>query len=168
MSEESCVGREYDVVYGAGLTSKLLKSSGSENCVLQSVISGDISKIGKRDMEERKSDLTAIDSQLRDSSTTSTCSEELNQFGYRSYKQERKEENCELPCLAISHLSYSVDQRKSWERLMLRMPKRQFLIRDVSFQLWAGDIMAVMSASGKCKLSTCSFELIRSPYCVRE
>ncbi|CAJ0607558.1 unnamed protein product [Cylicocyclus nassatus] len=152
MSEESCVAREYDVVYGTGATSKLLKSSVSESCILQNVMHADPIKIGtgKRNMEERKrisDNLSAIDSQLHNSTTSSACSEELNQFGYRSYKQERREENCESPCLAISHLSYSVDQRKSWERLMLRMPKRQFLIRDVSFQLWAGDIMAVLSAS---------------------
>ncbi|WKX93892.1 hypothetical protein Q1695_011282 [Nippostrongylus brasiliensis] len=49
--------------------------------------------------------------------------------------------------IAISNLSLAVDSRRSWERLLLRMPRRHYLLRDISLYLSGGDLMAIMFGS---------------------
>ncbi|KAK6047056.1 hypothetical protein COOONC_15440, partial [Cooperia oncophora] len=68
-------------------------------------------------------------------------------LGYQRYKRERQSGIRELPIISVSQLSLSVDIRKNWERLLLRMPKRRYLLQGISFNLNGGDIFAIMYTS---------------------
>ncbi|RCN45043.1 hypothetical protein ANCCAN_08976 [Ancylostoma caninum] len=134
VTHQLSVEREYDLVYGGGLV---------PNCQPQAA-PGSHADVYREIFKTLPANLVSQQPRLPPGPAPTS---ELNQFGYRSYKRERPDEKWDPPCVSISHLSYSVDLRKSWERLMLRMSRRHFLIRDVSFDLSGGDIMALMSGS---------------------
>ncbi|CAD6190172.1 unnamed protein product [Caenorhabditis auriculariae] len=67
-----------------------------------------------------------------------------NYLKYAEYKEIKSGENRASPHFSVSHLCYARDLRSSSDRAMLRLPVLRSELHDVTFELFAGDVMAVL------------------------